>query len=51
MLAKFTQIKHGNNTNITQSPGTYILIYDIPARDSKPKSKYTNENKNRNEFE
>ena len=34
---KFTHIKHKSKKNITQSPGTYY-IYDIPARDDKPKS-------------
>ena len=35
---KFTRIKHKSKTNITQSPGAYY-IYDISARDDKPKSK------------
>ena len=26
MLTKFTCIKHENNTNITQSQGTYIFV-------------------------
>ena len=44
---------HTWNMKITQYHTVvgYVYIYDIPASDSKPKSKYPDENKNRYKLE
>ena len=42
-------MKHENNNYHTIAE--YVCIYDIPASDSKPKTKYPDENKNRYKFE
>ena len=41
-------MKHKCNTNITQSPGRKIFMTYLRERESKPKSKYPDENKIKN---